>query len=85
MRNFENDPRLKNMSPIKREIIGEIMTGKSNASMETMLPEIMKINNELNKRKLSFTREESQLIIDIMMENASPAEKQKIQMLKSFL
>ena len=61
------------------------MTGKSNASMETMLPEIMKINSELNKRKLSFTREESQLIIDIMMENASPAEKQKIQMLKSFL
>ena len=61
------------------------MTGRSNASMETMLPEIMKINNELNKRKLSFTREESQLIIDIMMENASPAEKQKIQMLKSFL
>ena len=85
MRNFENDPRLKNMSPIKRAIIGEIMRGKSNASMETMLPEIMKINNELNKRKLSFTREESQLIIDIMMENASPAEKQKIQMLKSFL
>jgi hypothetical protein len=85
MRNFENDPRLKNMSPIKRAIIGEIMTGKSNTSMETMLPEIMKINNELNKRKLSFTREESQLIIDIMMENASPAEKQKIQMLKSFL
>ena len=85
MRNFENDPRLKNMSPIKRAIIGEIMTGKSNASMETMLPEIMKINNELNKRKLSFTREEAQLIIDIMMENASPAEKQKIQMLKSFL
>ncbi|RHV30991.1 hypothetical protein DXB54_09475 [Coprococcus sp. OM04-5BH] len=85
MRNFENDPRLKNMSPIKRAIIGEIMTGRSNASMETMLPEIMKINNELNKRKLSFTREESQLIIDIMMENASPAEKQKIQMLKSFL
>lgn len=85
MRNFENDPRLKNMSPIKRAIIGEIMTGRSNVSMETMLPEIMKINNELNKRKLSFTREESQLIIDIMMENASPAEKQKIQMLKSFL
>ena len=85
MRNFENDPRLKNMSPIKSAIIGEIMTGKPNASMETMLPEIMKINNELNKRKLSFTREESQLIIDIMMENASPAEKQKIQMLKSFL
>lgn len=85
MRNFENDPRLKNMSPIKRAIIGEIMTGSTNASMETMLPEIMKINNELNKRKLSFTREESQLIIDIMMENASPAEKQKIQMLKSFL
>ena len=85
MRNFENDPRLKNMSPIKRAIIGEIMTGRSNASMETMLPEIMKINNELNKRKLSFTREESQLIIDIMMENASPAEKQEIQMLKSFL
>lgn len=80
MNQFENDPRLKNLMPLKRQIILELANGSHNATMEQMFPQIMQLNRELQKRNLSFSKEESNLIMDIMMEQASPAERQKIAM-----
>lgn len=85
MNNFENDPRLKNLSPIKRKIILELAAGSEKKSMEQLLPEIMQLNRELQKRNLSFSKEESNLIMDIMAEQASPSDKQKIAMLRSMM
>lgn len=85
MNQFENDPRLKNLMPLKRQIILELANGSHNATMEQMLPQIMQLNRELQKRNLSFSKEESNLIMDIMMEQASPAERQKIAMFHNFL
>ncbi|MCQ5136982.1 MAG: hypothetical protein ACLTTN_08050 [Coprococcus eutactus] len=45
----------------------------------------MEINNELKKRDLSFSKAESEIVIDILSEGMSPQEKQKINMLRSFL
>lgn len=67
MNQFENDPRLKNLMPLKRQIILELANGSHNATMEQMLPQIMQLNRELQKRNLSFSKEESNLIMDIMM------------------
>lgn len=85
MNQFENDPRLKNLMPLKRQIILELANGSHNATMEQMFPQIMQLNRELQKRNLSFSKEESNLIMDIMMEQASPAERQKIAMSRNFL
>ena len=54
MNQFENDPRLKNLMPLKRQIILELANGSHNATMEQMLPQIMQLNRELQKRNLSF-------------------------------
>ena len=67
MNQFENDPRLKNLMPLKRQIILELANGSHNATMEQMLPQIMQLNRELQKRNLSFSKEESNLIMDIMI------------------
>ena len=85
MNQFENDPRLKNLMPLKRQIILELANGSHNATMEQMFPQIMQLNRELQKRNLSFSKEESNLIMDIMMEQASPAERQKIARFRNFL
>lgn len=85
MNQFENDPRLKNLMPLKRQIILELANGSHNATMEQMFPQIMQLNRELQKRNLSFSKEESNLIMDIMMEQASHAERQKIAMFRNFL
>ena len=52
---------------------------------EQMLPQLMEINKELQKRDLSFSRAESEIVLDVLSEGMSPQEKQKINMIKSML
>ena len=51
---------------------------------EVLLPQILQINQELKRRNLSFTKEESALLLEAMEESMSPAERQKFQIIKSF-
>lgn len=85
MNNINNDPRLKNLSPIKQKLISEIANSSTSKPMEQMLPEIMQINQELSRRNIAFTKEESNLIMDILMEQASPDERRKIAMIRSMM
>ncbi len=82
---FENNPKLRNIDPLKIKIIMEIKEQSKHKSMEELLPEIMKINQELNRRQMSFTKNESELLLDAIEESLSPAERQKFQMIKSFM
>lgn len=48
--NLQNDPRLKNMHPLKREILLRLSNSQSTMTPEQMLPQLMEINKELQKR-----------------------------------
>lgn len=85
MNNLNSNPKLKNLDPIKLKMIMQIMEGSKGKSMEEMLPQILKINNELKKRNMEFSKSESQLLIDSLMETMSPSEKKKLMMIKSLL
>lgn len=80
-----NDPRLKSIDPVKLKIINEIKRQSQSKTMEQLIPEIMKINKELTRRNMNFTREESSLLMDVIEDSLSPEDKKKFQMLKSFL
>ena len=81
---FEDNPKLKNMHPTKLKIINEIREQSRYHSAEEMLPQILQINQELKRRDLSFTKEESALLLEAMEESMSPAERKNFQMIKSF-
>ena len=83
--NLQNDARLKNMHPLKREILLRLSNSQSTMTPEQMLPQLMEINKELQKRDLSFSRSESEIVLDVLSEGMSPQEKQKINMIKSML
>ena len=83
--NLQNDPRPKNMHPLKREILLRLSNSQSTMTPEQMLPQLMEINKELQKRDLSFSRSESEIVLDVLSEGMSPQEKQKINMIKSML
>ena len=83
--NLQNDPRLKNMHPVKWEILLRLSNSQSTMTPEQMLPQLMEINKELQKRDLSFSRSESEIVLDVLSEGMSPQEKQKINMIKSML
>ena len=81
---FTQNPRLRNIDPLKLKIINEIQRKSKNRSIEELLPEIMKINQELTRRNMSFSKEETAVLLDVIEENLSPDEKQRFAMLKSF-
>lgn len=78
---FTSTPEFKSLHPVKQQIIKEIIQNNSFTSPEIILPKILSVNKELEKRNLSFTREETALIVNMMKENMSTAEQQKVDML----
>ena len=63
---FEQNPKLRNIHPTKLRIINEIKEQSKYQSAEELLPQILQINQELKRRNLSFTKEESALLLEAM-------------------
>lgn len=74
-----------NLHPLKQKIIKELATNRTNESVEAMIPKIISINHELNKRNLNFTKKESRLMINILTQDMSPTDKQKIDMIMGMM
>lgn len=83
--NLDSDPRLSNIDPLKLKIIKEIAGRSQGQSVEQMLPQIMKINQELQSRNISFTKEETALLMDVLEESLPPKDRMKFNMLKGFM
>ena len=82
---FLHNQRLSGIDPVKLKIIMEIREKSKNKSIEELLPEIMKINQELNRRNMNFSKDETSVLIDVIEESLSPAERQRFNMLKGFM
>ena len=82
---FSNHPALKNIHPVKLRLLQEISRKARGHSVEDMLPQIMMVNKELKRRNLEFTKSESDLLMEVLMQNMSPADRKKFMMLRSFM
>lgn len=80
-----NHPAMKNIHPAKKQILLELSKNSKNASMDKLLPLMMSANTKLKSQGLNFSQQESDLIIDILSANLSPAERQKFEMLKKMM
>jgi hypothetical protein len=83
--NITDNQKLSILSPLKRKIITEISSQSKSKSIEELLPEIIKINQELNKRNMAFTKQESELLMDAIEETLSSQEKKSFSMIKSMM
>ncbi|MBQ9279266.1 MAG: hypothetical protein IJ224_11615 [Lachnospiraceae bacterium] len=80
-----NNQKLSGIDPVKLKIIMEISEKSKNKSVEELLPEIMKINQELNRRNMNFSKNETEILMDVIEESLSPADRQRFNMIKGFL
>lgn len=78
---FINSSEFNKLHPVKQKIVIELLNSGSFQSPEFVLPQLMNINKELNKRNLSFTKEETALLIRLMKENMTQAEQKKVDLL----
>lgn len=73
-----NHPAMKNIDPVKLELIktaaGQTL-GKSGSSLASVM---MTLITSANRQGIRFTAEESSLILEILKEGRSEAEKKQI-------
>ena len=77
---FEQYDIFKTMHPIKIQIMKE--QGKQ---MKEAAPLLMAAASRLKNHNLSFTPEESSLLIEILTKDMSPQEKEKVEMMKNII
>lgn len=80
-----NDPLFRNLSPLKKSVIAELMESASNTPLDKAFPLLLKANATLNKQGEPFTTEERNMLITELTKKLSPEERKKIAALVKLL
>ena len=84
-----NDPMLKNMDPIKVELIKTAAAQTSGKSGRALAPFLMTLITNANKKGIRFSPDEISLILELIKEGKTQKEKEQIdrtiQMVMSML
>lgn len=76
-KDWMNDPRVRNISPEKRALLETLIQNSKGKKQKDLLPFLTSAMNEAKRRNLSLTGDEASLLIEVLMENLSPEEKEK--------
>ena len=82
---WTNNPKLKNIDPRKMAILLELVNEAEGKPMEQLLPLLMNANKKLNQQKMTFSKEESDIMLEILTKNMSPKERSQFEMMKKFM
>lgn len=82
---WRNSDVWKKMNPKKKKIINALIEQGKGKRFEDSAGIIMAAVNQMNREGLSFTKEESSVMIEAMTENMSAADKAKVDMMRKFI
>ena len=82
---WTNNPKMRNIDPRKLTILLEIMKEAEGKPMDKLIPLMMNANNKLQEQNLSFSKDESDVMIDLLTKKLSPKEKMQFDMLKKMM
>lgn len=82
---WANHPAMKNMDARKMRVIVNLLNEVEGQSIETSIPAIMKADQELKRQGLAFTPQEQSVLMDTITRDLSPAQKQKVEMVKAMM
>lgn len=77
---WKNDPRLKQMSPQKLEYLEMLAKRTQGTPKNQLMPLLMNMSQDT--KALQFTDQETDLLVSVMTAGFSPAEKQKLTLLR---
>ncbi len=73
-----NHPALKNMDPVKAELIKTAAAQTSGKSGKALAPILMALITNANKKGIRFSPDEISLILELMKEGKSTQEQEQI-------
>lgn len=83
---FQNkNPKMKNIDPRKLAILLEVVKEAEGKSMDKVLPIIMGANKKMQKESLSFTKDESEYMMELLTKNMSAKDRAQIDMLRKMM
>lgn len=82
---WTNNPKLKNIDPRKLAILLELVKEAEGKPMDKLVPLLMNTNKKLQQQNLNFSKDESDLMLDILTKNMTPTEKMQFQMIKQMM
>ena len=81
---WKNDPRLAGMDPVKLQYIEKIAAQISARSKSELLPALLSLQANARKNHITFTDQETALLISIITSGMPPDEKKKVEILHFF-
>ncbi len=82
---WTNNPRLNSVDPRKLAILLDLVKEAEGKPMDKLLPLLMTTNKRLQEQNLAFTKDESDLMIEILSKNMTPKEKQQFEMIRKIM
>lgn len=80
-----HNPELKRLSPRKMELVTTLVKETNGKTLSQSIPVLMNINKTLQSEGLSFTEEESALLMDILTRDMTLKEKQQVEKMKQMI
>ncbi len=77
-----SNPLLKDINPQKMQILGEILSQAGNKSTNELLPYFMAASQKASSMGVAFSNQETDLIIDLLTQNMSDAEKARVNSIR---
>lgn len=82
---WTNNPKIRNIDPRKLAILLDLVKEAEGKSMDKLIPLIVSTNKRLKEDNLTFTKDESDIMIEILTKNLSPKEKMQFEMLRKMM
>ncbi|MGF7142730.1 hypothetical protein HNQ56_001148 [Anaerotaenia torta] len=82
---WTNNPRLNNIDPRKLSILLDLMKEVEGKSMDQVFPLLMNTNKRLQEQNMAFSKDESDIMIEILTKNMTPKEKSQFEMVRKMM
>lgn len=80
-----NHPAIKDIDPAKLAFIISYAESSKGKTSEQMLPLLLQANAGMKAQNLTFTKDEQDLLIDVLSEDMSKEDKNKLDMMKNII
>lgn len=81
----DKNSRMRNIDPRKLAILMDVVKEAEGKSMDKLLPLIINTNKKLQDQNLNFTKDESDLMMEILTKNMSAKDKAQFDMLRKMM
>lgn len=82
---FEQYDIFKTMHPVKLQVMKELAEQMNGRQMKDAAPLLMTATSKLKAHNLSFSPEESAVLLEILTKDMNPQEKAKVEMMKNVI